>query len=109
MIHLLGEYPAGDTLARRFNADFSCPLATGWFIKIVAWKAEEDMNVRGMKLSDVTPYWRVLKGDGSLNEKYPGGSVLQAERLRMEGHVIVRRRYKLFVRDFQKHLVNLEK
>lgn len=71
-----------EVLARKFKADFSCPLATRWFIKIVAWKAEEDMEVRGMRLEQVTPYWRVVKADGSLNNKYPGGQEQQAERLR---------------------------
>ncbi len=71
-----------DVLARRFKADFSCPLAKGWFIKIVVWKAEEDMAVRGMKLEQVTPYWRAVKADGSLINKYPEGQEEQAERLR---------------------------
>jgi hypothetical protein len=30
----------------------------------------------------------VVKTDGSLNEKFPGGSVLQAEHLIEEGHII---------------------
>jgi len=95
-------------LARRYNADFSCPLATGWFIKIAAWKAEEDMAIRGMRLEQITPYWRVVKADGSLNNKFPGGQERQAERLRNEGHVIIERRGKLYVKDFKEHLIDWE-
>jgi len=97
-----------DVLARRFNADFSCPLATGWFIKIAAWKAEEDMEVRGMDIEQVTPYWRVVKADGSLNNKFPGGQKQQAEMLRGEGHVIMEKRGRLYVKDFRNSLVDWE-
>jgi alkylated DNA nucleotide flippase Atl1 len=42
----------------------------------------------------ITPYWRVVKDDGSLNPKFPGGVEQQAERLRAEGHRIVAGRGK---------------
>ncbi|MCD6457290.1 MAG: hypothetical protein J7K82_00440 [Thermoproteales archaeon] len=34
-------------------------------------------------LDSIAPYWRILKSDGSLNEKFPGGVKLQVERLKM--------------------------
>jgi alkylated DNA nucleotide flippase Atl1 len=34
----------------------------------------------------VTPYWRVIRDDGSLNEKFPGGVKAQSRRLKEEGH-----------------------
>jgi len=36
--------------------------------------------------SRIAPYWRVLKDDGSLNPKFPGGVKEQAKKLRAEGH-----------------------
>ena len=39
-------------------------------------------------MSEITPYWRVLKDDGRLNEKFPGGVEAQAARLEEEGHTI---------------------
>jgi len=74
-----------ERLARDFEADLTCPLTTGIFLRIAAEAAVEDAS-RGER--DITPYWRVIKGDGSLNEKLPGGVETQAQRLRNEGHVI---------------------
>ncbi len=58
-------------LARDFGADLTCPLATGWFIRIVAEAAEEDLKEGRKKPKDITPYWRV-KSNGSLNDKFRG-------------------------------------
>ena len=74
-----------ERLARDFGADLTCPLTTGIFLRIAAEAAEEDA-ARGER--DITPYWRVIKGDGSLNEKLPGGVEAQARRLTDEGHTI---------------------
>jgi len=68
------------------KADTTCPMTTGIFLRIVAEAAEEDLRVRGKK--KISPYWRVLKAGGKLNPKYPGGVVMQAERLKSEGHKI---------------------
>ncbi|HEV8145543.1 MAG TPA: hypothetical protein VGP79_04150 [Bryobacteraceae bacterium] len=73
-------------LAGKHLADTTCPLTTGIFVRIAAEAAEED--ARDGK-SRVTPYWRVLKDDGSLNPKFPGGVAQQAKRLRAEGHRIL--------------------
>jgi len=74
-----------ERLAEDFHADCTCPLTTGIFIRIAAEAAEEDLS-RGKK--EITPYWRVVKGDGSLNERLPGGADAQAARLREEGYSI---------------------
>jgi len=60
-------------------------MTTGIFIRIAAETAEEDLS-KGRK--EITPYWRVIKDDGSLNEKFPEGTEAQAARLREEGHSI---------------------
>jgi hypothetical protein len=73
-------------LAGKYSADVTCPLTTGIFVRIAAEAAEEDASAGKSK---ITPYWRVLKDDGSLNPKFPGGSGRQAERLRDEGHKIL--------------------
>gem|GEM_PF-4701258 len=41
-----------------------------------------------MGREDITPYWRVVRDDGSLNEKFPGGVEVQAERLKEERYTI---------------------
>ncbi|CAG0983834.1 hypothetical protein PHYC_01913 [Phycisphaerales bacterium] len=69
-------------LAARAGADSACPLTTGIFVRIVAEAAEED---RREGLKRITPYWRIVRDDGSLIEKFPGGASAQARRLRGEG------------------------
>ena len=95
-----------ERLARDSGADLTCPLTTGIFLRIAAEAAEEDAS-RGE--TDITPYWRVIKVDGSLNEKLPGGAEAQAIRLRKEGHAIEpgRGRKPPRVADFGEALQNL--
>ena len=92
-----------ERLARDFQADLTCPLTTGIFLRIAAEAAEEDLS-RGER--DITPYWRVVRSDGSLNEKLPGGVEAQASRLREEAHSIEPGRGKKppWVKDFEKSL-----
>ena len=69
----------------KYDADVACPLLTGIFVRIAAEAAEEEAAAGKTR---ITPYWRVLKDDGSLNPKFPGGVERQEERLRDEGHHI---------------------
>ena len=62
------------------------PLVTGIFVRIAAEAAEEDAAAGK---TEITPYWRVVKEDGSLNPKFPGGVQRQQEHLREEGHRII--------------------
>lgn len=93
-------------LAADFHADFTCPLTAGIFIRIAAEAAEEDLS-RGE--TQITPYWRVIKADGRLNQKLPGGTEAQAARLREEGHSIQSGKGKKAprVEDFEKSLQKL--
>ncbi|NQT82299.1 MGMT family protein [bacterium] len=93
-------------LASDFKAESTCPLTTGIFVRIAAETAEEDLQ-KGKKR--VTPYWRVVRDDGSLNEKFPGGVKGQSASLREEGHSIQRGKGKKppKVRDFEKYLTTL--
>jgi len=95
-----------EKLAKDVHADCACPMTTGIFLRIVAEVAEEDL--RGGK-GEVTPYWRVLKSDGSLNIKFPGGTQTQAARLKEEGHSIEPGKgiKPPTVKNFEKSLQNL--
>lgn len=86
------------TLAKRYDADFTCQLTAGIFINIVAHASEE-------RQSDETPYWRTLKKDGELNEKYPGGMLAQKQKLEVEGLEIISKGKRYFVKDYQANLV----
>jgi alkylated DNA nucleotide flippase Atl1 len=74
-----------EKLARAAGADTTCAMVAGMFVRIVAEAAAEDMKAGK---SRVTPYWRVVRDDGRLLEKLPGGPVAQAEHLEAEGHEI---------------------
>jgi hypothetical protein len=93
-------------LARDFKVDVTCPITTGIFVRIVAEAAEEDLR-EGKK--QMIPYWRVIKADGSLNEKFPGGTKGQTEHLRAEGHIVMPGEGKKppKVKDFEKSLQKL--
>ena len=95
-----------ERLAKDFEAESTCPLTTGIHIRIVAEVAEEDLK---MGKNRITPYWRVIKTDGSLNPKFPGGVKTQATRLKEEGHNILPGKGKKppKVKDFEKHLAEL--
>jgi hypothetical protein len=93
-------------LARDNGANTTCPVTTGIFLRIVAEAAEEELR-DGKK--QVTPYWRVIRDDGSLNEKFPGGVKAQARRLKEEGHSVSPGKGNRPPRleDFEKVLVRL--
>jgi alkylated DNA nucleotide flippase Atl1 len=92
-----------ETLARACGADVACPITTGIFIRIVAEAAAE--AARESK-SRITPYWRVVRDDGALLEKLPGGPSAQAAHLDAEGHQIDRTG-KLRVKDPARALAKL--
>ena len=85
-----------EALAVAYNADFSCPLTTGIFLRMVAEANEEDAS---LGKTQIAPYWRVVGEKGELNPKFPGGLENQANRLEAEGHEVVRKTpIKYFVR-----------
>lgn len=91
-------------LAKRHEADFTCQLTAGIFINIVA-NASQEREDWGSK--DITPYWRTLKKNGELNEKYPGGVDQQRMLLEMEGHEVKKKGKRCFVEDYEKALFEL--
>jgi len=84
----------------------NCSLTTGILMRIVAEAAEEDLR-EGRE--EITPYWRVIKPDGGLNEKFPGGVEAQAVHLREEEHIIELGKGKKAhrVKEFEKSLQTL--
>ncbi len=88
-------------LAKRHKASIGCPMTTGIFAWIAAHAAEEAAR-EGKK--NITPYWRTLKTDGVINEKYPGGVEAQKQLLENEGHKVMQKGKKYIVADFEKHL-----
>lgn len=90
--------------AKCSGANFTEPIIAGIFISIVAWASYQRTN-------DETPYWRTLKANGELNEKYPGGIIAQKEKLETEGHTIIqrgRKNIRYYVEDYKKSMFELK-
>jgi alkylated DNA nucleotide flippase Atl1 len=51
------------------------------------------------------PYWRTLKADGFLNEKFLGGAVEQKIKLENEGFKVTQKGRKYLVQDYQDYLM----
>lgn len=90
--------------ARANGADFTEPITAGVFVSIAAWASFQ-------RARDETPYWRTLKANGELNEKYPGGVLAQKEKLESEGHTVIsrgRKKIRYFVKDYESALFDLD-
>ncbi len=91
-------------LAQKNNADFTDPITAGIFVSLAAWASHQ-------RQGDETPYWRILKAQGELNPKYPGGIEAQKEKLQAEGHTIIqkgRKNIRYYVQDYQAALFALQ-
>lgn len=89
--------------AEQSGADFTEPITAGIFVSIAAWASFQ-------RSEDETPYWRTLKANGELNEKYPGGAEAQKEKLEAEGHTVIqkgRKNIRYYVKDYEKVLFSL--
>ena len=73
-----------DYLAKQNGVDFTDPMTAGIFVSIAAWASFQ-------RREDETPYWRTLKANGELNEKYPGGAEAQKKRLEAEEHAVIKK------------------
>lgn len=90
--------------AKLSGADFTEPITAGIFVSIAAWASHQ-------RAQDKTPFWRTLKANGELNEKYPGGVEAQKQKLEEEGHTVIskgRTNIRYYVKDYEKSLFELE-
>ena len=88
------------SMAKKYNTDITCPLTCGIFVNICAWASYQ-------RNENITPYWRTLKSNGELNIKYPEAFELQKRKLEEEGHTIISKGTKYYVKDFEKYLIEL--
>ena len=90
-------------VAKRHGATVGCPMGCGIFIALAA-RAADELEAEGQ--GDITPWWRIVKEGGKLNEKYPGGTAAQWERLEAEGFIIEPGRGKQppRVKDYERYL-----
>jgi alkylated DNA nucleotide flippase Atl1 len=76
---------------------YCCTLTTGIFVMTAANAAEETKSG--------VPYWRTIKNNGELNEKYPGGAERQKKFLEKEGHQVIKKGKKYYVKDYEEKLL----
>lgn len=99
-----GKLATADTLrkaiAKQYKTEITCPLTCGIFTNIVAWASYQ-------RDKDITPFWRTIKSDGSLNPKFPEYPTLQKELLEQEGHEIIEKKGKYLVKNFEEKLMDL--
>jgi alkylated DNA nucleotide flippase Atl1 len=91
-------------LAKKHKVRAACSLTTGIFTMQAA-NATEEMKKEGKK--NANPWWRTLKADGFLNEKYPNAFTLQKKLLKKEGFKLEKRGKRFRVIDFEKYLVKI--
>jgi len=90
-------------IAKKHRVKGCCTLTAGIFIMTAAHAAEEAKR-EGADLD--IPYWRVLKADGYLNEKFPGGAESHMALLEKEGFKVVRAGKRWRVDNYQTYLVD---
>ena len=91
-------------IAMNHDVKACCSLTTGIFIMTAA-NAAEELSKKGKSLD--IPYWRTLKTDGFLNEKYPGGQEAHKRLLEAENFRVIARGKRYKVVDYEKYLMKL--
>jgi hypothetical protein len=59
-------------LALEHNADYTCPVTTGIFLRIVA-EANYEKLQQGKSLEEITPFWRAIEPNSTLAKKLTFG------------------------------------
>ncbi len=59
-------------LAIAHNADYTCPVTTGIFLRVVA-EANYEKLQQGKRLKEITPFWRVIEPNCALAKKLTFG------------------------------------
>jgi alkylated DNA nucleotide flippase Atl1 len=88
---LVAQIPSGQVvtsdvlrrkLADQFGVEVACPYDTK--MALLAISNDSSLNQSGLNL----PYWRVIKTNGELNPKYPGGLEAHVAFLQAEGFTV---------------------
>ncbi len=83
-------------LAQQFNVRGTCPVTTQKALQAIAHDPDNKVA-----------YWRVVKANGGLINRFPGGAEGQAERLRKEGFTLDRKGKTPKVTNFRESIVPL--
>ena len=70
-------------LALENNADYTCPVTTGIFLRIVA-EANYEKLQQGKRIEDITPFWRVIEPNSLLAKKLIFGQDFLLQQIEKE-------------------------
>jgi hypothetical protein len=73
-------------LALANNADYTCPVTTGIFLRIVA-EANYEILQQGKRLSEITPFWRVIEPNSTLAKKLTFGKEFLQKQIEKESAI----------------------
>ena len=71
-------------LARKWQADATCPVSTAIFLRIAAQAAIDEMRA-GKPPGQVSPFWRVIRGEDRIAKKLTVDSAWIDTQRRLEG------------------------
>jgi hypothetical protein len=71
-------------LAIEYGAEYTCPVTSGIFLRIVSEAAHEQIE-KGAPTGKVTPFWRVVDEKSALNKKLSFGSEFVSKQRKKEG------------------------
>jgi len=70
-------------LALAHNADYTCPVTTGIFLRIVA-EANYEKLQQGKNVEEITPFWRVIEPKSVLAKKLTFGQDFLLQQIEKE-------------------------
>jgi ABC-type uncharacterized transport system ATPase subunit len=70
-------------LAIEHNADYTCPVTTGIFLRIVA-EANYEKLQNGKRVEEITPFWRVIEPKSVLAKKLTFGQEFLLQQIEKE-------------------------
>ncbi|WP_291403266.1 hypothetical protein [Daejeonella sp.] len=70
-------------LAIEHNADYTCPVTTGIFLRILA-EANYEILQQGKRLEEITPFWRVIEPNSILAKKLTFGQEFLQQQIEKE-------------------------
>lgn len=70
-------------LALEHRADYTCPVTTGIFLRIVA-EANYEKLQQGKSLEEITPFWRIIEPNSTLAKKLTFGQEFLIQQINDE-------------------------
>jgi hypothetical protein len=71
-------------LAAEYHAEYTCPVTSGIFLRIVAENAYEEYT-KGKPLSKIAPFWRMINSRSPAAKKLSFGTELLVAQRKKEG------------------------